>query len=337
MIDEDKMVSTKELETAISINSPSSTDSKCPQLEEIAELIDGVTSPDRRDCLLKHISVCPICYEVFIQSRHLSGHRTGRKISLFKLLPIAASLIVGVLSVYLVVNLDKNSPVPPPATLHYSVQDSREMIRKVPKESDKNTDHFVSPENLFKARENILNKPAAPMVDAAKVSPGKNKAMKEERVLGTMEEEVVSVETEFNIILGSRLKPGTIMIDGENNAAGQTRASRKQSPINAKSELYSLAVSLDIRSFLKKAKKGSVFERYLVLMQSGWFYQKNSYYDSDFIPIWLNKSLSRAEKNETLKTIINEWEGLRRDLRYELEKDISYYTVKNLKKLIAED
>lgn len=74
---------------------------KCPSEEDISALADGVLEEDEKNELMKHISKCSRCYEVYTIVRDLSGEEKTKKLRVFSPVSIAASIFIAVISLIL--------------------------------------------------------------------------------------------------------------------------------------------------------------------------------------------------------------------------------------------
>jgi hypothetical protein len=69
-----------------------------PEAEELAALIDGKLSPDKRAGIMEHLASCDRCYEVFSMSSEIVKERQGvRQIADFKIpLTLVAGIVIAV-------------------------------------------------------------------------------------------------------------------------------------------------------------------------------------------------------------------------------------------------
>ena len=82
---------------------------QCPSPEDIAALVDGRITGQRKDGIMKHISSCDACCETFILAAELhkeamaplQAPKERSNIIFFRPLALAASILIVVISVYL--------------------------------------------------------------------------------------------------------------------------------------------------------------------------------------------------------------------------------------------
>lgn len=126
-------------------------DTKHPNAETIASVIEGIITGNERDELLKHISACDSCYETFLLTSELQDNagidmemkmgmdvemeieKEKRKIIPFKPLALAASILIVVLSIYV---FYRSSDIP--KTPGELMQNSETLkMPEMPKSTDK--------------------------------------------------------------------------------------------------------------------------------------------------------------------------------------------------------
>jgi hypothetical protein len=79
----------------------------CLPAEDIAALVEGRVGSEERDHMMKHLSACDTCYDIFLLAADLHGEEereAGKRIvkpSLFKPLALAASILIVVVSIYI--------------------------------------------------------------------------------------------------------------------------------------------------------------------------------------------------------------------------------------------
>lgn len=80
---------------------------QCPGPEEIAAVVEGIVSEEERDRVLKHVSGCDACYDMFLLTAQLQkkeeeeNKEEKHKIIFLKPLALAASLLIVAFSIYL--------------------------------------------------------------------------------------------------------------------------------------------------------------------------------------------------------------------------------------------
>ena len=74
----------------------------CPSTEEIAALADGSLQGAERDKLLRHISSCPDCYEVFSLTTELASSPSKKRSPIFRPMAMAASILIIAASVFII-------------------------------------------------------------------------------------------------------------------------------------------------------------------------------------------------------------------------------------------
>lgn len=80
---------------------------QCPGAEEIAAVVEGIVSDEERDRVLKHVSGCDTCYDMFLLTAQLQkqeeeeSKEEKHKIIFLKPLALAASLLIVAFSIYL--------------------------------------------------------------------------------------------------------------------------------------------------------------------------------------------------------------------------------------------
>lgn len=80
---------------------------QCPGPEEIAAVVEGTVSDEERDRVLKHVSGCDACYDMFLLTTQLQkkeeeeSKEEKHKIIFLKPLALAASLLIVAFSIYL--------------------------------------------------------------------------------------------------------------------------------------------------------------------------------------------------------------------------------------------
>lgn len=150
----------------------------CPSLEDISSLIDGNITDGKKDILMKHIVTCDNCYQVFkISSKLIWDSNTRSDPSyLPRMLSFAATVIVGIVSIYLYFYIDSyRLPPTPQESLDYQFskakQEEEQKILNEVKKAHHPPPHTVRTrsvsKDLLKESDTIVQAPlrAVPFVD----------------------------------------------------------------------------------------------------------------------------------------------------------------------------
>lgn len=205
----------KILGTALSNTLRESERENCLSLEEIAEFLDGNLLGSERERLMKHLSACNKCYEIYITSLRVKNTRVRRRPIIYNPWAMAASFLIVVFAVLLFYKIGVKNKVPQDFNqsqksnkeFQYSVQEDRLKTFK-DEESKK-----VTPEPSIKVLKDKDVK-MAPKELAGKgyIPPDKRQRMAKKQKPGISEKkegEVEMEEREIDNIERSKVKGGT--------------------------------------------------------------------------------------------------------------------------------
>ncbi|MEN8154296.1 MAG: zf-HC2 domain-containing protein [Acidobacteriota bacterium] len=114
---------------------------KCPSAEDLSDLIDGVVEEAEKDDLMKHISKCSRCYEIYRTAKDLAGEKNIKKQRIFNPFSIAASIFIAVISMIVFYKINVREDI----DLKKSIDFSAEVSVSSPHIEDK-----VAPIEKFK-------------------------------------------------------------------------------------------------------------------------------------------------------------------------------------------
>lgn len=109
---------------------------ECPGPEELAALIDGHLDEEQKDQHMRHISACDRCYEAFILGSQMHKETVKRKNIVFNPLALAASVLIVILSIYIVY---KSGLTPKKSEPEYPAAEAVVEHRKAPAPAMKKT------------------------------------------------------------------------------------------------------------------------------------------------------------------------------------------------------
>jgi Putative zinc-finger len=156
----------------------------CLSSEDIAALVDGSLPEEERDEMMKHLSTCNSCYEVYLltanlvqQEESLTGIKTHSRITMLKPLALAASLLIVIFSIYF---FYKSDSIPKTSQEFFDMSE---------------TDSTASGDAAMESEEVIVTG-KSPIIDSRKTAlPKKNVALSESV---SPKEDAVVADKEFS-------------------------------------------------------------------------------------------------------------------------------------------
>jgi|GEM_PF-2928981 len=323
MAEQKKTYKPGDLEEALSRSLAEESPTPCPSPQELARLIEGRMKGRERDRLLAHLARCSRCYEAFTTGSLLSRPDPPAILFRPRLLAAAASLLVGVISVFLFFHLDRRPDV-------QRVEETPAVREN--RTADEKPEGEITPP--VPSRERIAavedRPPSTPRRAGKKSAPAPPERTRQKGGVGGVavrDEKGPSDPMDHFTRRFLQLMAGEDRVGEEQVSLRTTVRPQRFSAVPVRS------LDLDLKAYQAESGVQNPAADFFRLLDQGWYYQNILYHAPDSPPFWRVSGLKAPEKKNRLQILIDSWKELVPRLQG-IPAEIARNTLQNLGRVL---